>query len=189
VFSRLLIEHGESFEDASRFAASTFRSADRGAESEESRRRQSRLSRKLDSSEEPAGTKELDTITATIDELKKAIEKDPKDEASKAKLNASVLRGRRPSRAMNRTPPPHHILPDHARPQRPVRERCVLVAGLKTYLATLTEQVARSATSPAHRTGHRIDRGQVRDEYELLKRLALKQGSAGGGFRTASSKA
>ncbi|CAN5228306.1 hypothetical protein BH11PLA2_BH11PLA2_21400 [soil metagenome] len=136
-----------------------------------------RLARKIEALKNAPAPKQLDEITKTIDELKKAIEKDPKDADSKAKLNAFSAQGApaftRDDSDRRRRITLFLIMLDSSGPWQ---KRCVLVAGLKTYLATLTEQVARLGDiNRLTERGQEIDQAAFENEYELLKRLALKQ--------------
>src|SRR5207302_2263913 len=123
----------------------------------------------------PPNPKQSTALAQEIEDLKKAIDKDPKDEAAKAKLAAISTQGpafTRDDSDRRRRIALFLLLLD---PGAAWQKRTMTVAGLKTYHVALNEQVAR-LTDIARQTERAIETDQVRFEsaYDLLQTLALK---------------
>jgi hypothetical protein len=115
------------------------------------------------------------TQAAAIEELKKAIEKNPKDEAAKAKLAAISTQQPPSTRDDNDRRRRIALFLMLLDPSAAWQKRTMTVTGLKTYHAALNEQVNR-LTDIARQTERGIETDQVRFEtqYDLLQSLALK---------------
>lgn len=136
-----------------------------------------RFNARLAALESAPDPKALAAATATLEELKKAIEANPADAETKAKLTALSSAG---------APPFTRDDQDRRRritlflmmldPSAAWQKRVMTVAGLKTYSASLYEQIAR-LTDMARQTERaiEIDQSKFEAEYELLKKLALNQ--------------
>jgi hypothetical protein len=136
-----------------------------------------RLVRKIEALKAAPAPKEIDKVTAEVDELKKAIENDPADAAAKAKLAAISGLGA-PAFTRDEGDRRRRIVLFLAQVDSSAawQKRVAVVAGLRTYTATLSEQSAR-LTDIARRVERAIETDQAAFEleYETMKALAIKQ--------------
>jgi len=138
---------------------------------------QRRLNRKIAALKSAPAPKQLAAAATEIDDLRKAVEKDPADAAAKAKLAALSGEGSPPfTRDDNDRRRRIALFLMLLDPSAAWQKRTMTVTGLQTYQTALNEQVAR-VTDIARQTERAIesDQASYEREYEQLKRLALDQ--------------
>lgn len=139
----------------------------------------SRLDRKIAALQSPPDASKTTALAAKITELKDRLVKDPKDDAARAELESISEQGQPPftrDDSDRRRRIAHFLM--LLDPSAAWQKRVITVCGLKTYQTALAEQAGR--LSEISRQTERViesEQATFEAEYDLLKRLAVKQDS------------
>lgn len=137
----------------------------------------SRIMAKVAALKEAPSAQKMNEYSSAIEQLKAAIEQNPNDQSARQQLASLSEAGEPPftrdEADRRRRAALFLMLLD---PAADWQKRVMMVTGLKTYAEALNEQIAR-LTNIARATERAIENDQARfeTEYELLKKLALRQ--------------